>query len=122
MNLVKVRGETYNLDFLVKYVEHTGQREAGVRGGPMQGEPIFVDFRFVELFFLDGSRVTLDAPQSEAFLARYAGGEAVLDLDRIDAEILGPVLVRDTQAGDVILPSNEEVEEVEEAENGPPTS
>ena len=105
MNLAKIGGETYNLDLLLKYVEHVGQREVGTGGDPMHPEPAFGDFRYVSLHFLDGSAVTLDSPQSEAFL-EHVLRRPVLDLDRVDEQAIGLVLVHDSEGGDVIL-SNE---------------
>jgi hypothetical protein len=103
--LLKVRDGFYNLDYLVKFVEHVGQREVGaLREDTGSPRPIFDEFRYVELFFLDGSRVALDAAQTEAFRRAVVDRGPVLDLDRVDEEALGRVLVRDSEAGDVIMP------------------
>ena len=104
MTWVKVGGETYNLGLLLKFVERTGQREVGAIPDVVAPEPVFDEFRFVELVFVDGTRVELDGPQTEAFLRHVRSDGPPLDLDRVDAEVLGRVIVRDSEGGDVILP------------------
>lgn len=111
MNLVTVKGQTYNLDHLVRYISHTGQRESGVTEGPDGPRPVFGEYRFLELVFADGSRVELDGIQSEALLRHLASEGPALDLDQVDEEVLGHVVVRDSESGDVILPSEDETDE-----------
>ncbi len=105
-SLVTIRGQSYNLDHLVRYATHTGSREIGSTGHIAEdAEPVFGIFRYLELFFSDGSRVTLDGPQSQALLAFLDRFAERLDLDQIEEAALGRVLVHDTEAGDVILPA-----------------
>ena len=110
MRLVTTRGQTYNLAHLVRYLTRIGTREVGatehVRA---EAEPVFGEFRYLELFFSDGSRVELDGIQSSALLRYLKRHAHVLDLDQIDEDVLGHVLVHDTEAGDVILPSSAEI-------------
>lgn len=104
MNLVTIKGETYNLDLLVKYITHVGTREVGTTEEIVDPRAIFGEYRYVELVFADGSRVELDAVQSSALLQRLAAGGPALDLDRLDESALGHVVVHDTEGGDIILP------------------
>lgn len=105
MMFVTVQGQTFQLSHLVKYVTHIGQREIGVTESVRNPEPIFGDFRYVELFFVDGSVVQLDGVQTEAFLSFLEGRALVLDLDRVDESALGHIVVHDTaEGGDIILP------------------
>ncbi len=104
MNLVTIKGETYNLDLLVKYITHVGTREVGTTGEIVDPKAIFGEYRYLELVFADGSRVELDAVQSSALMRRLASEGPVLDLDQVDEAALGHVLVRDTEGGDIILP------------------
>lgn len=109
MRLVTTRGQTYNLAHLVRYQTHVGTREVGVTEHVRaESEPVFGEYRYLELFFADGSRVELDGIQSAALLRYLKRHAHTLDLDRIDEEALGHVLVHDTEAGDVILPSTAE--------------
>src|SRR5215213_5211191 len=119
MKLMKIHNTFYNLGYLVKYVEHVGQREVGTNeDDPLNPSPQFDDFPYFELFFLDGSRVTLDQEQTEAFLRIAVEGSSTLDLDRVDEELLGAVLVKDPVSGDVIVPP-EVLEQDEESGPGP---
>lgn len=111
MNLVTIKGQTYNLDHLVRYVPHMGQREVGVTGSPRDPRPIFGDYRYLELVFVDGSRAELDGIQSDALLRHLAAQGPALDLDLVDEAVLGHVVVRDSESGDVILPSEDESSE-----------
>jgi hypothetical protein len=121
MNLVKVRNGFYNLDFLVKFVEHVGQSEVGtVHEDTGTPRPVFDEFRYFELFFLDGSRVELDEAQTEAFRRAVTDSGAILDLDQVDEDTLGHVLIKDSEVGDVIVPQ-EVLETDEESRVVPPT-
>jgi hypothetical protein len=115
MNLVKIGNAYYNLHYLVKYVEHVGQSEVGtIDEDPLGPRPAFDDFRYYELFFLDGRQVTLDEAQTEAFRRFVTAKGSTLDLDQVDEDTLGHVLVRDTESGDVIV-SPETLERDEDA-------
>ncbi len=116
MNLVTIKGQTYNLDHMVRYISHMGQREVGVTQGPGEPRPIFGDYRYLELVFVDGARVELDGIQSDALLRHLAAQGPALDLDLVDEAVLGHVLVRDSESGDVILPSEEESDEEQREE------
>lgn len=106
--LMTIQAQTYNLDHLVRYISHTGSREVGATEHVRtEAEPIFAAYRYLELFFSDGSRVTLDGIQSQALLRVLSRSAQLLDLDQIDEAVLGPVLVHDTEGGDVILPARE---------------
>ncbi len=108
MIFVTVQGQTYNLGQLVRYVTHIGQRSVSATSDIVDPEPIFGDFRYVELHFSDGAHVALDEAQTRAFLALIAQRGSHLDLDKIDSEVLGTVLVHDTEeGGDIILPRDE---------------
>jgi hypothetical protein len=107
MTFVTVNGQTHNLQHLLRYITHLGQREVGVSESVVDPQPIFGEFRYVELVFTDGAQVTLDAVQSEAFLKFLAGRSQRLDLDSIEEAALGHVVVRDTdEGGDIILPES----------------
>ncbi len=103
MNFVTIKGQTYNLDQLVRYLSHVGSREIGATGEIVNPRPIFGEYRYVELIFADGSRVELDGIQSAALLRHLASLGPTLDLDQIDETALGHVLVHNTDVGDVIL-------------------
>jgi hypothetical protein len=121
MNLVKVRNGFYNLAYLVKFIEHVGQSEVGTASEDTRAlQPIFDEFRYFELFFLDGSRVELDEAQTEAFRRAVTDGSAILDLDQVDEDTLGHVLVTDSEAGDVIV-SQEVLQTDEDSRVVPPT-
>jgi hypothetical protein len=121
MKLVKIRDEFYNLDHLVRFVEHVGQSEVGTVGEDTRSpRPVFDEFRYVELFFLDGSRVELDEAQTDAFRRVITDRGVILDLDQVDEDALGHVLVKDSEAGDVIVPP-EALEADEESRVVPPT-
>jgi hypothetical protein len=108
MTFVTVNGQTYNLRHLVKYVSHVGQREVGVTESVVEPQPIFGEFRYIELFFSDGTSIALDGIQTDAFLNCLAGWSKTLDLDRIEEAALGHVVVHDTdEGGDIILPEDE---------------
>jgi hypothetical protein len=104
MNLVTIKGQTYNLDQMVRYIHRVGSREVGVAPEiAHEGRPIFGEYRYVELVFADGSRVELDAIQTAALLRHLEALAPALDLDAIDEAALGHVLVHNTEVGDVIL-------------------
>jgi hypothetical protein len=108
MILLTVQGQTYNLDYLVKFVTHTGQREAGT-AGLVDPEPVFEDYRYVELVFADGVRVTLDDAQTRAFLTFLRRRSYNVDLDRVEEAAIGHVVVHDTaEGGDIIFQTPEE--------------
>ncbi len=108
MNLVTIKGQTYNLDLMVRYLTHVGSREIGATEGiAHEGTPIFGEYRYLELFFADGSTVELDGIQSAALLKHLSAQGPSLDLDAIDEAALGHVLVHDTEVGDVILGEEE---------------
>jgi hypothetical protein len=109
MTLITVGGTTYNLHQLVRFVSHTGQREIGATSSVLNPEPIFGEFRFVELFFSDGARAELDEAQTRAFDAWLAERSQRLDLDMVEEAILGHVVVHDTdEGGDIILPPDDD--------------
>ncbi len=111
MNLVTIKGQTYNLDHLVRYIPHMGQREVGVtEEGLTDPRPIFGEYRYLELVFVDGSRVELDGIQSDVLLRHLAAQGPALDLDLVDEAVLGHVVVRNSESGDVILPSGDETD------------
>lgn len=116
MNLVTIKGQTYNLDLLVRYIPHLGQREVGVTDGPGEPRPIFGEYRYLELVFSDGSRVELDAIQSDALLRHLAAQGPALDLDLVDEAILGRAVVRNSESGDVYMPSQDESAEEQSEE------
>jgi hypothetical protein len=104
MLALTVRGQTYLLSHLVRYATHTGQREVGTSGAVRDPEPLFAEFRFVELHFADGSAVTLDGPQTEAFFAFLGRHARTLNLDHVEEQTLGHVVVHGTdEGGDVVL-------------------
>lgn len=106
MLLITVKGQTYHLSQLVRYATHVGQRGVGATTDLVEPEPIFGDFQFLELFFSDGSHVDLDEVQSRAFLKFVVQRATMLDLDKVDEESLGTILVHDTEeGGDIILPA-----------------
>lgn len=118
MKLVKIHNTSYNLDYLVKYVEHVGQHEVGTNEeDPLNPRPAFEDFSYFELIFVDGSRVTLDEAQTEAFRLNVEEFTTTLDLDRVDEELLGSILVKDSESGDIIV-SPETLERDEESGPG----
>lgn len=109
MTLVTVGGTTYNLDLLVRFVTHKGQREIGATDSLVDPQPIFGEFEFVELFFSDGARVELGEAQTRAFLAWIARRSMVIDLDSVDEAVVGHIVVHDTEeGGDVILAREEQ--------------
>jgi hypothetical protein len=110
MRWVKIGGSTYNLDTLIRYEQHIGEREVGSRGGIMNPEPIFREFRFVALHFLDHTSVELDGPQTEAFLRCIGADGGVLDLDKVDEDVVGHVFVKGSEAGDIIMSEEDEAE------------
>lgn len=110
MILLTVQGQTYNLDYLVKFVTHTGQRDIGGTG-VTEPEPVFEPFRYVELIFADGVHVTLDDVQTEAFLTYMRRRSFTIDLDRVEEAAIGHVVVHDTvEGGDIILQTAEEAD------------
>jgi hypothetical protein len=114
MFFLTVQGQTYNLDHLVRFVTHTGRRQVGTDESLTDPEPIFEDFRYVELIFSDGTSISLDGPQTEAFLNFLARRSQVLDLDKVEEATVGHIVVRDTEeGGDIILPTP--AEDAEEA-------
>jgi hypothetical protein len=108
---------------LVKYVEHVGQRRSG-RSTRIAGPPAGLRrLPFFELFFLDGRQVTLDAAQTEAFRRFVDAKGSTLDLDQVDEDALGHVLVRDSESGDVIVsPETLERDEGRHARATPPAA
>ncbi|GIW86000.1 MAG: hypothetical protein KatS3mg108_0324 [Isosphaeraceae bacterium] len=110
MILLTIQGQTYNLDYLVKYRVHTGQREVAT-SGLVDPEPVFEDYRYIELVFADGVCITLDDVQTKAFLNFLRRRSYTLDLDRIDEIAFGPVVVHDTvEGGNIIFQTPEEAE------------
>lgn len=108
MLFLTVHGQTHNLAYLLRYVLHEGQREIGATGSLVDPEPIFGPFRYAELIFRDGTRITLDGPQTEAFLKEMRRRGHFVDLDAVDEKALGHVIVHDTdEGGDIILPRSE---------------
>ncbi len=108
MILLTVQGQTYNLDYLVKYVFHTGESEV-TPPGPADDEPSFKTYRYIELLFADGTNIALDKIQTEAFLTYIARRSLTLDLDRIDELAVGHVVVHGTdEGGDIIFQTPEE--------------
>ncbi len=108
MILVTIKGETYNLDQMVKYITHVGQREIGATESLINPVPVFGEFRFLELVFADGSHVELDGIQSEALLAFLETRSHQIDLDQIDEKVLGHVVVHNSEVGDLVLAEEEE--------------
>jgi hypothetical protein len=108
MQLLTVQGQTFNLAHLVRYTLHVGQREVGAGAGGIDPVPLFADFRYAELFFVDGSRILLQGPQTEAFLVQIERSAEQLDLDRVEAQTVGNVVVHGTdEGGDIVLPSSD---------------
>jgi hypothetical protein len=106
MQLLTVQGKTFNLAHLVNYTLHVGQREVGTTSSGINPVPVFADFRYAELVFTDGSLILLQAEQTEAFLAHVARHAFRLDLDQIEAQSVGNVVVHGTvEGGDIVLPS-----------------
>lgn len=112
MLFVTVQNKSYNLAHLIYYESLIGQSEVGATATVVvEPEPVFGDFRYVQLVFSTGERVSLDAPQSEAFLAFIGTRSTRLDLDFIEQSTVGTILVHDTEeGGDIFLPARDEDE------------
>ena len=108
MQLLTVQGQTFNLAQLVRYTLHIGQREVGTTPNGINPVPVFADFRYAELLFTDGSRIQLQAEQTEAFLVHIERHAERLDLDRVETQSVGKVVVHGTaEGGDIVLPAAE---------------
>ncbi len=106
MRLLTVQGQTFNLAHLVRYTLQTSQSEVGSRADRLDPLPLFADLTFARLYFSEGLSVQLEEVQTQAFLAFIKKNSETLDLDRVETQAVGTVLVHNTaEGGDIVLPT-----------------